>query len=129
MSYLIRIQDQGESKIKTVCSCPVLDDAKFLSIVLSNINPNSWIRVYKESHSFRAGVMTTDQFDDSILMTNDKVHTHILMDEFTIPPLTLKGKVGVKVAFRSPPVNTVRRGKGNFIKIVKKKILSRHKGV
>lgn len=127
MSYLIRIQDQGESKERAVCSCPILSDARHLSFAISRARPNVWVRIYKHAHSTGKGHLTEDIFDGGILITNDRVQTHSLIDECTIPPLSLKGKVGVVSEFMSPPVNLIRRGKGRC-KVIKKKVLTRHGG-
>ena len=127
MSYLIRIQDQGESKERVVCSCPVLSDARYLSFVISKTRPNVWVRIYKHAHSTGKGVLTHDIFDGGVLITNDRVKTHVLIDECTIPPLSLKGKVGVVSEPMSPPVNLMRRGKGRC-KVIKKKVLTRYGG-
>lgn len=127
MSYLIRFQNQGESQERTVCSCPVLSDARYLSFVISKTKPNAWVRIYKPAHSTNEGRLTHDVFDGGILVTNDKVYTHVIIDELTIPPLSLEGKVGVVNELMSPPVNVMRRGKGRY-KTVKNKVLTRHGG-
>ena len=120
MSFLIRIQKNGESSERDVCSCPVLSDARFLAFVISKTRPESWVRIYREAHSVKKGRLDHDIFDGGILMTNDKVQTHVLLDDLTIPPLSLEGKVGVVDEIMSPPVNTMRRGKGRC-KVAKKK--------
>ena len=128
MSYLIRFQEQGERQERTVCSCPVLSDARHLAFYIAKTKPNVWVRIYKPAHSTTNGRLTHDVFDDCVfLVTNDKVHTHIIIDECTIPPLSLKGKVGVVSEVMSTPVNLSRRGKGRC-KVVKNKVLTRHGG-
>jgi hypothetical protein len=127
MSYLIRFQDQGESQERTVCSCPNLSDARHLALVLSEIEPNAWIRVYKPAHSTGKGRLTHDVFDGGVLITNDRVQTHVIIENFTIPPLSLKGKAKIVNEFMSTPVNLSRRGKGRC-KVVKNKVLTRHGG-
>jgi hypothetical protein len=127
MSFLIRLQNQEERQERTVCSCPVLSDARYLAFVISKTKPNAWVRIYKTAHSTNKGRLTHDVFDGGVLITNDRVHTHSLMDECTIPPLSLEGKVGVVNEPMSPPVNTMRRGKGRY-KTVKNKLLTRHGG-
>ena len=127
MPFLIRIQNQGERIERAVCSCPVLSDARYLAFAISKVKPNSWVRIYKEIHSTSPGRLTHDVFDGGVLMTNDKVSTHVLLDDFTIPPLSLEGKVGVVNEVMSTPVNIMRRGKGRY-KTVKNKVLTRHGG-
>ena len=127
MSYLIRIQQQGESKERNVCSCPVLSDARYLAFVISKTKPNAWIRIYKPAHAAGKGRLTHDVFDGGVLITNDRVSTHVLIDDLTIPPLSLVGKVGVVNEVMSTPVNLSRRGKGRY-KTVKNKVLTRHGG-
>jgi len=127
MSFLIRFQNQGERQERTVCSCPVLSDARYLAFAISKVKPNSWVRVYKEAHSTKKGVLEQDIFDGGLLMTNDRVQTHVLLDDFTIPPLSLEGKVGVVNEVMSTPVNIMRRGKGRY-KTVKNKVLTRYGG-
>ena len=127
MSFLIRFQNQGERQERAVCSCPVLSDARFLAWVISKTKPGAWVRIYREAHSVTEGHLDHDIFDGGILITNDKVQTHVLLDDFTIPPLSLVGKVGVVNEVMSPPVNIVRKGKGRC-KVVKNKVLTRHGG-
>ena len=127
MSYLIRFQNQWESQERTVCSCPVLSDARHLAFYIAKTNPNVWVRIYRPAHSTAKGRITHDVFDDGVLVTNDRIQTHVIIDECTIPPLSLKGKVGVVHEPMSPPVNTSRRGKGRY-KTVKNKVLTRHGG-
>ncbi len=127
MSYLIRFQNNGDRSERTVCSCPVLSDARFLSFVISKTKPNAWVRIYKNAHAVKEGRAVRDVFDGGVLVTNDTVQTHVLIDECTIPPTSLEGKVGVVDEVMPPPVNTSRRGKGRY-KVVKNKVLTRHGG-
>tara|TARA_Y100000034_G_scaffold37459_2_gene46059 strand:+ start:618 stop:1007 length:390 start_codon:yes stop_codon:yes gene_type:complete len=127
MSYLIRFQNQGERQERSVCCCPVLSDARYLAFVISKTKPNAWVRIYKQAPSTNKGRLTHDVFDGGVLVTNDRVHTHALMDDCTIPPLSLVGKVGVVNEVMSTPVNVMRRGKGRY-KVVKNKVLTRHGG-
>lgn len=127
MSFLIRFQNQGERQERTVCSCPVLSDARFLSFYIAKTKPNAWVRVYKEAHSTKKGVLEQDIFDGGLLITNDRVQTHVLLDDLTVAPISLKGKVGVKNENMLPPVSTMRRGRGRC-KVVRKKKLTRYGG-
>ena len=121
--FLIRIQENGQRRERNLFSCPSLRDAQNTLGDVRSKYTNHWIRVYRLSDETVSGKYLMDTWGQGILRTNDIKTMGFLLDELTVMPSSMRK---VETSHHMTPFNTMRRGKGRYSPIKKKKP-TRHK--
>ena len=118
MSFLIRIQKNGERQEKDLCRCSSIKGSVHIMRAFHNEQPNNWLRLYREMESEKKGRLVQDSFDGGYLRTNDRKTFGVILDDFTIMPEGMSKVVSKPLI---TPSSTMRRGKGRYKTKVSKK--------